>query len=181
MAHLEETIFVPTVADFAHAAAIVEARGIKKILLYGEMGAGKTTFARAFAKQLGASSEAQSPTFSLVNSYFLSKNGQHTGGGDILHHLDLYRLKSLEEALDIGIEDILFDSNYCLIEWAQIIEPLLERYFSDSEILAVQIETLEGKELTDFLSKNKKFVDKISIQPRKVVILPNFQSKKDFL
>ena len=181
MAYLEETIFVPTVADFADAAARVHARGIKKILLYGEMGAGKTTFARAFCNLLGASSEAQSPTFSLINSYYLPKNELDTGGVAILHHLDLYRLRNLEEALDIGIEDILFDPNYCLIEWAQIIEPLLERYFSESDILAIQIETLEGKELAEFLSKNKIFEDKTTIQPRKVVILPNFQSKKDFL
>ena len=74
---------------------------------------------------------ATSPTFSLVNEYVYEENGVEK----LVHHLDLYRLKSLEEALDIGIEDYLFDDNYCLIEWPQIIEPLL-----DDDVLKISFE-----------------------------------------
>lgn len=96
--------------------------GRKKIALYGEMAAGKTTFTSAFCRYLGAESDAASPTFSLINQYhYLDAAGQSL----LIHHLDLYRLKTLEEALDIGVEDLLHDPYYCIIEWPQIIEPLL--------------------------------------------------------
>jgi tRNA threonylcarbamoyladenosine biosynthesis protein TsaE len=96
--------------------------GRKKLMLYGQMGAGKTTFTRAFCQHFGVTTEVQSPTFSLVNQYFY-KNTE--GGVSTIYHLDLYRLKNLEEAFDIGIEDYLYDSNYCLIEWADLIESIL--------------------------------------------------------
>lgn len=103
--------------------AIVEAlTGRRKITLVGEMGAGKTTFVRAFCQFLGVRDATASPTFSLVNEYqFFEKNGDRR----LVRHLDLYRLKKIEEALDFGIEDFLEDENYCLIEWPDLIEPLL--------------------------------------------------------
>ena len=111
------------------------ANGRKKILLYGEMGAGKTTFTKAFSKYLGVKNRANSPTFSLINDYVFNENGTEKH----IFHIDLYRLKNLDEALDIGIEDYLFDDNYCLIEWPQIIEPLL-----DETVLKISIE-ITGK------------------------------------
>lgn len=95
--------------------------GRRKVVFFGEMGAGKTTFVRAFCQFLGALDSTSSPTFSLVNEYRFSKNGKQ----ELVRHLDLYRLKRVEEALDFGIEDFLEDENYCFIEWPQIIENLL--------------------------------------------------------
>ena len=63
-----------------------------------------------------------SPTFSLVNEYTYA---DAEGNERLFRHLDLYRLKSIEEALDIGIEDYLYDGQYCFIEWPEIIEPIL--------------------------------------------------------
>lgn len=94
----------------------------KKIALYGEMGAGKTTFAKVFARIVGVVADTSSPTFSLVNAYPLTDDQGRQG---VLHHLDLYRLRHIQEALDIGIDEILYDPWYCLIEWPQIIEPVL--------------------------------------------------------
>jgi tRNA threonylcarbamoyladenosine biosynthesis protein TsaE len=96
--------------------------GRRKIMLYGEMGAGKTTFAAAFCRHLGAVQSAASPTFSLINEYaYPLPNGKE----GLIHHLDLYRLRNMHEAYDIGVEDLLFDEHYCLIEWPHIIEALL--------------------------------------------------------
>lgn len=124
---------IPSLSDLPKAVEwlLKEAHGRKKIMLYGTMGIGKTTFSKAFCQYWGIKNMASSPTFSLVNEYAYVENGVEK----VIHHLDLYRLKNLEEALDIGIENYLFDDNYCLIEWPQIIEPLL-----DDEVLKISFE-----------------------------------------
>ena len=98
------------------------------------MGAGKTTFTKVFCQHFGVDSATSSPIFSLVNEYFYLDT---EGGQNVIHHLDLYRLKNLEEALDIGIEDYLYDENYCLIEWPQIIESILP-----DDVLKISIEMI---------------------------------------
>lgn len=94
----------------------------RKVALYGTLGAGKTTLVQAFCRWLGVEDTPVSPTFSLVNEY-----GYRDAEGrlSLVHHLDLYRLSSLREALDIGIEELLDDPWYCFIEWPQLIEPIL--------------------------------------------------------
>lgn len=96
--------------------------GRRKIALYGDMGAGKTTFVNAFCRYLGVRGNTASPTFSLVNQY---RYALPDGSEALFHHLDLYRLRSVQEALDIGLEDLLYDPWYCMIEWPQLAEPLL--------------------------------------------------------
>lgn len=96
--------------------------GRRKIALYGEMGAGKTTFVKAFCRHLGVKETTASPTFSLVNQYIYAEKDGSTA---LFYHLDLYRLKNAQEALDIGIEDFLHDPFYCVIEWPQLAESLL--------------------------------------------------------
>jgi tRNA threonylcarbamoyladenosine biosynthesis protein TsaE len=86
------------------------------IALSGELGAGKTSFARAFIRARGGSEEVPSPTFTLVQLYDLP-------GGPIWH-FDLYRLRDAEEVWELGIEDA-FRDGISLIEWPERIGPLL--------------------------------------------------------
>ncbi len=89
----------------------------RNILFYGEMGAGKTTFIKAFCAALGVEDTVSSPTFSIVNEYSSSHG--------IIYHFDFYRLKNQTEALDLGLEEYLDSGNYCLIEWPEKIPDLL--------------------------------------------------------
>lgn len=106
----------------------------RKIALYGDMGAGKTTLVKAICKYLGVRENTASPTFSLVNQYSYV---EVDGSVSLFHHLDLYRLRSAPEAFDIGLEDLLYDPWYCVIEWPQLAEHL----FPDN-LVRVKIEIL---------------------------------------
>ena len=99
----------------------------KTLLLYGDMGVGKTTLIKSMVKALGSCDEVSSPTFSIVNEYELDdKNG--------IYHFDLYRIKDLEEAYNFGIEDYLDKNNWILIEWPEKIEPILNDDFDRIDI-----------------------------------------------
>jgi tRNA threonylcarbamoyladenosine biosynthesis protein TsaE len=100
--------------------AFLEALGERrKIALFGDMGAGKTTFVKALCTQLGVQDNTSSPTFSLVNEYhYLASDGTEA----LLHHLDLYRLRSPQEAYDIGLDELMHDPWLCLVEWPQVAE-----------------------------------------------------------
>lgn len=77
----------------------------------GQMGAGKTTFIITLCRMLGVEGAVSSPTFSIINEYSIQ-------GGKI-YHLDLYRLRSSEEAVQAGVEDVLFSGSTCFVEWPE--------------------------------------------------------------
>ena len=81
----------------------------------GNLGAGKTTLIKMLCWHWGVKEKVNSPTFSLVNQY--STEGAEVG--DVLFHIDLYRLKNEEEAFDAGIEEHLFSGHLCLVEWPE--------------------------------------------------------------
>ncbi len=97
---------------------LAESAGSTLFAFYGRMGSGKTTFIRALCHVLGATGEVTSPTFTLVNEYTLPD-------GTPVYHIDMYRVKSLAEALDFGIEEYLDSGSPCFIEWPGLLEPLL--------------------------------------------------------
>lgn len=90
------------------------------VALTGDLGAGKTLFAKGVAESLGISpAKVVSPTFTIVTA--------HPGGRIPLHHVDAYRLSSEGEALDIGLDEILGGDGVCVVEWAEIVGKLLPK------------------------------------------------------
>ena len=89
-------------------------RGGDVVLLEGEMGAGKTVFAKGVALALGIEDEVLSPTYAYMNDY----DGK-------LYHFDCYRLKSGEQAEGLGLCDYFYSDGICLIEWAENISSVL--------------------------------------------------------
>lgn len=107
-----EVIF--TLDDIKAAAAeFLQVIGPARVVaLHGEMGAGKTTFVHAVCDVLGVTEAVSSPTFSIINQY-------EGANGQLIYHLDLYRLKDEEEALLAGVEDCLYSGQYCFAEWPE--------------------------------------------------------------
>ena len=97
------------------------------IAFYGSMGAGKTTLIKNLCHRMGVTDEVNSPTFAIVNEYV-------TEEGESVYHFDFYRIKKLEEAFDIGYENYFYSGNLCLIEWPEMIEPLLPEKYIRVEI-----------------------------------------------
>jgi tRNA threonylcarbamoyladenosine biosynthesis protein TsaE len=91
------------------------------LALEGDLGAGKTTFARAFLQALGVEEEVPSPTFSLVQVY---ETGTAATGPLEVWHFDLYRLSAADEVYELGFEQAL-DEGLCLIEWPERLGHLL--------------------------------------------------------
>lgn len=88
------------------------------IAFKGEMGAGKTTFIHAILDALEIKDFEGSPTFAIIQEYPISTIGN-------IYHMDCYRINSIGEALDIGLEEILDEKTYIFIEWPEKIESLL--------------------------------------------------------
>lgn len=114
------------------AKALINAFPEQRVFaFYGKMGAGKTTFIQSICQALGTTDNVTSPTFALINEYMDSNM-------DSIFHFDFYRIKEIEEAFDLGYEDYIYSGCYCLIEWPQMIEPLLPE-----NLVEVKIEVAE--------------------------------------
>lgn len=88
------------------------------LLLKGNLGAGKTIFTQFLLKNLGSTDEVSSPTYAIVNEY-------RTPKGNVFH-FDLYRMKSVGEVYDIGMDEYLDNAFLCIIEWPEIYEEELQ-------------------------------------------------------
>ncbi len=93
-------------------------KNLPVLAFYGQMGVGKTTLIKEICRQLGVIDTVQSPTFAIVNQYL-------TYDGRAVYHFDFYRIEKLKEALDVGTEEILYSGELCLLEWPEVVEPVL--------------------------------------------------------
>ncbi|MEO6546818.1 MAG: tRNA (adenosine(37)-N6)-threonylcarbamoyltransferase complex ATPase subunit type 1 TsaE [Ferruginibacter sp.] len=108
---MEETLTLENIT--ATARRITEATASHKVFaIQGEMGAGKTTLVHALCEVMGVKDNIASPTFSIINQYT-------TPQGEIIYHMDLYRLKDEDEAISSGVEDCLYSGNRCFVEWPE--------------------------------------------------------------
>jgi len=102
------------------------------------MGAGKTTFIHALCDYLSVTDAVSSPTFALINEYHFDQSGRDK----VIYHMDWYRLRDTEEAINAGMEDALLQKDaYCLIEWPEKATELLP-----SNCLWIEIEVVDAEE-----------------------------------
>ena len=142
------------------ATDILDKCGAARVFAFdGKMGAGKTTFIKCLCEAMGTEDVVNSPTFAIVNVYEVEAKrllgerapqnaasvfgdpAKAKGERQEIYHFDCYRIKDLREAMDMGTEEYLYSGNYCFIEWAEMIEPLLPE-----DTVWVKIEVLENGE-----------------------------------
>ena len=99
------------------AKEILRSVNSKVLLLYGDLGVGKTTIISEIVKELGCETDVSSPTFSIVNEYEVK--------GGLVYHFDFYRIDNEEEVYDIGFEDYLDSDHWIFIEWPEKISSLI--------------------------------------------------------
>lgn len=110
------------------------------LALSGELGAGKTCFTQMLCKALGVKENVTSPSYVLMNEYV---------GKLPIAHLDLYRLNSEDEVLELGLEDI-FESRLTIIEWPEIAEKILPNH-----TIKLQFEILNDKRKVRVITTKK--------------------------
>lgn len=98
----DTTHFGRALGELLHAGDI--------LALQGPLAAGKTQLTKGIAQGLGVSEPVTSPTFTIISEYT---------GRLPLYHIDVYRLNSPEDFLDLGVEDMLYGQGVCIIEWSE--------------------------------------------------------------
>lgn len=128
-------ITINSIDDIAQAARDFKAAigDHRVIAFHGEMGAGKTTFIKALCAEFGVTDNVASPTFAIINEYL-------AGDGSTIYHFDLYRMETIADLQNIGVEDYFYSGNFCLVEWPELAEPLFP-----NNVLNVTITVLPDK------------------------------------
>ncbi len=100
----------PTETRLLAGRLLSELKGRRVFALHGELGSGKTCFAKGLADALGVANPVTSPTFTILNEH---------AGARTLFHADLYRLSSAEEAIEVGLDTYMESDGVTAVEWAE--------------------------------------------------------------
>ncbi|MBY0109597.1 MAG: tRNA (adenosine(37)-N6)-threonylcarbamoyltransferase complex ATPase subunit type 1 TsaE [Candidatus Babeliaceae bacterium] len=127
-------------------AELKELMKIYRIFAFtGSLGAGKTTLVRSLLQACGVTGVISSPTFTYINIYI-------NASGKKFYHFDLYRITNLQEFIDGGFDEYLNDQNaYVLIEWPEIIMPLLKK-----NICFISLEYIDEEKRSLYISCHQK-------------------------
>ena len=117
------------------------------LLLVGDLGAGKTTLTQGILWGLGGTEYARSPTFVLVNEYPARLT---------MYHMDLYRLNSIEEIEDLGLEEYLYGNDLCVVEWAD----KAPGYFPVNHAV-IQLEVIDDQTRRVTVSSETAYLDRL--------------------
>ncbi len=96
---------------------------VKVVTFEAPMGTGKTTFIKAVCEVLGVNDQMNSPTFSIVNEYDCEEKG-------LIYHFDCYRIESVHDLYNIGVEDYLYADAYCFIEWPELMYEFISNEYA---------------------------------------------------
>ena len=91
-------------------------------MFYGEIGSGKTTLIQSLCRNIVVFDKVLSPTFSIINEYQIKNKS-------LLYHFDFYRIKTIDELVEIGFDEYVYSNKICFIEWPQIAMKLIPRKF----------------------------------------------------
>ena len=128
-----------------------ELRGGDVVALYGNLGSGKTVFVQGLAKALGIKRRILSPTFVFLRSYpFVLKRAWL-----IFHHLDLYRGKSKNDYVNLGLEELFLPNSIVVIEWAEKIKIFLPKKRIDVKLRIIDDDTRSIKIFTPYSSSDR--------------------------
>ena len=139
VADVQETLNCPDISHLPEIVSeIIDFSGDCRIILFeGELGVGKTTIIKAICNHLHVIDNVSSPSFSIINQYL-------TFDAHTLYHFDFFRIKSVEEALEIGTEEYFYSGNLCLIEWPSKVKSLIPR---NHVLVNIDVEANESRVL----------------------------------
>ena len=136
------------------------------VLLAGDLGAGKTTFAKGLVAGLGVAAEEEvtSPTFTLVQEYGPQ---QQKGKEDALrvYHVDLYRIDTEREMETLGLEDLMAERAVVIVEWGQKLGSSFENPWPGSPVLEVRMEAVRMEAMMDTMNDMERRIEIRSAEP----------------
>jgi tRNA threonylcarbamoyladenosine biosynthesis protein TsaE len=118
------------------AGEIIKYPQSKKIAMFGNLGAGKTTLIKELVEAIGIQSIVSSPSFTILNEYHADSK--------TVYHFDFYRIKEAREIYELGYEEYFYSEAYVFIEWPENIAELLPPFFSK---LHINIESPETRSI----------------------------------
>ena len=105
---------------------IILMRDYKLFLFEGDLGLGKTTLVKQWMGAIGVQDMVSSPSYAIVNEYQLDALP--------IYHIDCYRMNTVEEALEVGIEEYFYSGHLCLIEWPDLIKDIIPKSYAEIQI-----------------------------------------------